>query len=50
LKVLRFLQMKEPAQTSPRQPLISRAAKAGLMAERSPIGNPEFRSTGEPLP
>ena len=33
--------MKQPARTSTRQPLISRAMKVALMAERSGIGNDE---------
>ena len=33
--------MKQPARTSTRQPLISRAMKVGLMAEQSAIGNDE---------
>src|ERR1700748_3820463 len=40
LKVLRFFQKrKQPAQISPRQPLISRAIEAGLMTEVVEIGN-----------
>jgi hypothetical protein len=42
LKVLRFFsKMRQPARTSTRQPLISRAMKVGLMAEEAPIGNDE---------
>jgi hypothetical protein len=33
--------MKQPARTSTRQPLISRAMKVALMAEQSAIGNDE---------
>ena len=36
--------MKQPARTSTRQPLISRAMKVGLMAEEEPIGNDEPRN------
>src|SRR6185295_7659108 len=44
LKVLRFFsKMRQPARTSTRQPLISRAMKVGLMAEEAPIGNDEPR-------
>ena len=42
LIVLRFYeQARNPHETPPRQPLISRAMKAGLMAEDKPIGNDE---------
>jgi hypothetical protein len=44
LKVLRFFSKpREPARTSTRQPLISRAMKVGLMAGNRPIGNDEPR-------
>jgi hypothetical protein len=43
LKMLSYFVMKQPAETSPRQPLISRAMKSGLMAERGRIGNDEPR-------
>src|SRR5207253_10114409 len=43
LQVLTFLKKKKPARASTRQPLISRAMKAGLMAERKRIGNDEPR-------
>jgi hypothetical protein len=43
LKVLRIFQKKENTShgSSPRQPLISRATKAALMAEQTTIGNGE---------
>src|SRR3954452_5272810 len=37
---------KYPHRTSPRQPLISRATKAALMAEKGGIGNAEPRIRG----
>jgi hypothetical protein len=44
LKVLRFLPNESTGtEPSPRQPLISRAMKAGLMAEQGGIGNDEPR-------
>ena len=50
LKVLRFFsKTREPARTSTRQPLISRAMKVGLMAEEAPNGNDE-PPKGVPLP
>ena len=39
LKVLRYFPKEKPARASPRQPLISRAIKAGLMTEVVRIGN-----------
>lgn len=50
LIVLRFLRTRaKPARTPPRQPLISRAMKAGLMAEDGPIGNDEPMELGQRL-
>jgi hypothetical protein len=43
LKVLGHFLLRQPARTSPRQPLISRAMKLALMAEQGPIGNDEAR-------
>jgi hypothetical protein len=54
LKVLDYFRLKQPARTSPRQPLISRAMKLALMAEQGPIGNDEPRNhmapTNHPTP
>jgi hypothetical protein len=45
LKVLKiFAKNDNPHQTSPRQPLISRAMKAALIAELSRLGNDEPRN------
>jgi hypothetical protein len=41
LKVLDYSLKEQPARASTRQPLISRAMKAGLMAEPMAIGNDE---------
>jgi hypothetical protein len=37
--MLDFPELKQSARSSPRQPLISRATKAGLIAEKGAIGN-----------
>jgi hypothetical protein len=54
LKVLDYFLLKQPARTSPRQPLISRAMKLALMAEPGRIGNDEPRNhmapTNHPTP
>jgi hypothetical protein len=45
LKVLKiFAKSDNPHQTSPRQPLISRAMKVALIAELSRLGNDEPRN------
>jgi hypothetical protein len=47
LKVLGYFLMRQPARTSTRQPLISRAMKLALMTETGRIGNLN-RETGSP--
>jgi hypothetical protein len=39
LKKLYLFRQKQVSKTSPRQPLISRAMKVRLIAEKSPVGN-----------
>jgi hypothetical protein len=41
LKMHGYFKNETAGRTSPRQPLISRAMKFGLMAEAGPIGNDE---------